>query len=163
MGSNSLLEGLVHGRRVGSSIGEAFDRPDRRPLLPMPSNGQAQDGAALHLLDMTYSLKSLMWRQVGIERDRAGLEDALSRLSAWESYLANLGPFTPEGVETVNMVQVAQAVTLSALFREETRGTHFRTDFPESKESGQSHTLLTADAGGLHIRSQPVTVFERAR
>ena len=160
MGSNSLLEGLVHGRRVGRALGEGFARADRRPLLPPAGTHTKPEGADLHLLDMTYSLKSLMWRQVGVEREKAGLEDAMARLEAWEGYLAHLGPFTPAGVEIANMVQVAQALTLAALFRKETRGTHFRTDHPSAEDSWRCHTVLTADAGGLHIRSRPTSVLE---
>ena len=160
MGSNSLLEGLVHGRRVGRALGGGFVRADRRPLMPHPEDRTKPEGADLHLLDMTYSLKSLMWRQVGVEREKSGLEDAMARLEAWEGYLAHLGPFTSAGVEIVNMVQVAQALTLAALFRKETRGTHFRTDHPLAEDSWRCHTVLTADSGGLHIRSRPVSVLE---
>lgn len=143
MGSNSLLEGLVHGRLVGEHLLDR-SRSLRRFLSPyLPEDHHAQ-AAELHLADMTYSLKSLMWRQVGIERDAAGLEDARQRLDAWAGYLARLGPFTPEGVEVMNMVQVAQGITRCALFREESRGAHFRSDFPTTREAWQVHSCLEA-------------------
>lgn len=155
MGSNSLLEGLVHGRRVGEHL---LDRPSnlRRFLSPYLPEDHHAPAAELHLADMTYSLKSLMWRQVGIERDAAGLTDARERLDAWAGYLARLGPFTPEGVEVMNMVHVAQAITACAIFREESRGAHFRHDFPETLEPWQVHTRLEAKGNCLQLSAQPV-------
>ena len=154
MGSNSLLEGLVHGRMVGEHL---LDRPRslRRFLSPyLPEDHHAQ-AAELHLADMTYSLKSLMWRQVGIERDAVGLEDARQRLDAWAGYLARLGPFTPEGVEVMNMVHVAQGITRCALFREESRGAHFRSDFPTTREEWQMHSCLKADGEQMRLTAKP--------
>lgn len=142
MGSNSLLEGLVHGRMAGTAAAGASRPRLRRPLHPEVGQSLRSGAAELNLRDMTYSLKSLMWREVGIERDAEGLSEALRALDAWSGYLALLGPFTPEGVEVQNMVQVAQAVTASALFREESRGAHYRNDFCETSADWQVHTLL---------------------
>lgn len=153
MGSNSLLEGLVHGRMVGRSAANATANPPR-VRLALPARGKRpREGAELNLADMTYSLKSLMWRQVGIERDGLGLQDALRSLETWEGYLARLGPFSPEGVEIVNMVQVGAAISLSGLFREESRGTHYRRDFPEQRDEWRRHSRLCLDASGLQIES----------
>jgi L-aspartate oxidase len=156
MGSNSLLEGLVQGRMVGRTL--ANQRLGRGAGFVLPERGKRSEASTLlNLTDMTYSLKSLMWRQVGIEREQSGLEDAVRRLETWEGYLARLGPFSREGVEVVNMVQVGAAITYSALFRQESRGTHFRTDFADSAEDWRIHTLLSTDGGGLHMRTRPVS------
>jgi L-aspartate oxidase len=155
MGSNSLLEGLVHGRMVGKVV--ANETAPNHSKLALPDRGRKPLGSAqLNLTDMTYSLKALMWRQVGIERDQLGLEDACRSLQAWEGFLSRLGPFTPEGVEVVNMVQVGAAITASALFREESRGTHYRTDFPQTDNSWQLHSVVNPLEDGLHL--QPRTV-----
>ncbi|MGB0952271.1 MAG: L-aspartate oxidase [Planctomycetota bacterium] len=155
MGSNSLLEGLVHGRLVGEHL---LDRPRnlRRFLSPYLPEDHHAPAAQLHLADMTYSLKSLMWREVGIERDGAGLQDARERLDAWAGYLARLGPFSPQGVEVMNMVHVAQAITACAAFREESRGAHFRNDFPETSDAWQSHSRLEVQEDRLRLRACPV-------
>jgi L-aspartate oxidase len=158
MGSNSLLEGLVQGRRAGLRIAGNLRARVRRWLTPAAA-GSARprpSGAELNLLDMTYSLKSLMTRQVGLERDAAGLSDAIERVDAWAGYLARLGPFSPEGVETVNMVQVAQVLARSALFREESRGAHFRTDHPAADAAWAAHTLARADRDGLRLARRPL-------
>ncbi len=158
MGSNSLLEGLVHGRMVGQVVANEEAPPSRR--LALPDRGRKPLASAqLNLTDMTYSLKSLMWRQVGIERDQAGLEDASRSLHDWEGFLSRLGPFTPEGVEVVNMVQVGAAVTSSALFRQESRGTHYRTDFPETKPGWQQHSVLIPEADGMRLEAKAVEGF----
>ena len=155
MGSNSLLEGLVHGRLVGARILEQ-KHSGRRFLSPHLSEDYGAPAAELNLTDMTYSLKSLTWRQVGIERDAAGLLDAQQRLDTWANYLERLGPFTPEGVEVMNMVQVAQVITRSATFRKESRGAHFRSDFPERNEQWRVHSRLETTPGGLRISPELV-------
>lgn len=160
MGSNSLLEGIVQGRRIGREIAANLPQRTRRWLIPSSAHGAAQhpalSGAELNLLDMTYSLKSLMWRQVGIERDAAGLADAVERLDAWAGYLARLGPFTTAGIEVANMVQVAQNVTRCASFREESRGAHYRTDHPTSHEDWRVHTIAMPESGGVRIARRPL-------
>ncbi len=156
MGSNSLLEGLVHGRMIGERL---LDRPRRVRRFLDPAPGRASQGhghARLHLADMTYSLKSLMWRQVGIERDASGLDDAVHRLDTWAGYLTRLGPFSPEGVEVMNMVQVAQVIARMARFREESRGAHFRRDFPATEAAWQCHSLARLTGEGLRLDRQPV-------
>ncbi|MBC8329299.1 MAG: L-aspartate oxidase [Planctomycetes bacterium] len=156
MGSNSLLEGVVQGRLVGAAAASDCAASVRRFLLPKPGSAPPVHGAELSLTDMTYSLKSVMWRQAGIERDAAGLADALERLERWEDYLARLGPFTRAGVEVVNMVQVAQLIALSALFREESRGAHFRSDHPAAVEAWQLHSRVRWREGGLELGTSPV-------
>jgi L-aspartate oxidase len=155
MGSNSLLEGLVHGRLVGDRI---LDRKPsvRRFLTPNLPEDHRAPAAELNLTDMTYSLKSLLWRQVGIERDAEGLNDAQERLDTWANYLERLGPFTPEGVEVMNMVQVAQAITRSASFRQESRGAHFRSDFPDTDSEWRVHSRLESTDSGLRISAELV-------
>jgi succinate dehydrogenase/fumarate reductase flavoprotein subunit len=77
-----------------------------------------------------------MWQHVSLRRDAEGLATALERLRA----LAAGGPYDPE---TANMLLVAQGVTLAALSRTESRGGHYRTDFPERDLSRDGrHTML---------------------
>jgi len=153
MGSNSLLEGLVHGRICGRNISK-YATAERRWLSPVPTKAQPQADAQLNLNDMTYSLKSLMWSEVGIERSAAGLEDAHVLLQNWESYLSRLAPFTPQGVEVLNMVQVAQAIARCATFRTESRGAHYREDYPQSSEDWKVRTSVIADRHQFLIKSE---------
>jgi L-aspartate oxidase len=120
----------------------------------VPTKAQPQADAQLNLNDMTYSLKSLMWSEVGIERSAAGLEDAHALLQNWESYLSRLAPFTPQGVEVLNMVQVAQAIARCATFRTESRGAHYREDYPQSSEDWKVRTSVIADRHQFLIKSE---------
>ncbi|MCA9002837.1 MAG: FAD-binding protein, partial [Planctomycetes bacterium] len=156
MGSNSLLEGLVHGRHLGRASAASLGRAERRFLLPAQGRPPSADSAELNLLDMTYSLKSLMWRLVGIERDAAGLAEATSSLETWDGYLARLGPFSPEAIEVVNMVQVGRAIASAATYRQESRGTHFRVDHPTTKERWNCHTLMRKQGNDLQLDTRPV-------
>jgi L-aspartate oxidase len=163
MGSNSLLEGLVLGMRSGvlaASEVNGFDvlsmASRRTSELPKPP-----PGVRINLEDLIYSLKSLMWRQMGVERGRAGLEDALAKLSFWSRAVGDLGSSDPRSWELVNMLTVARLATLAALSREESRGVHYRTDHPHSSDAWCVHTILAPVLAGervarVHLRHEPV-------
>jgi aspartate oxidase len=76
-------------------------------------------------------LKALMWREVGIERNGANLTGALGAVRAWEGFALRVGPDRIERLVLLNMLLVARLVNEAALMREESRGTHFRRDFPQ--------------------------------
>jgi L-aspartate oxidase len=126
LASNSLLEAVVFGLRAGRSIcsdkrsGDARDRitgaPRRPPILaPLTTEREVRD---------------LTWEHCGIVRDRAGLEIAIDTLSRteWVPAEPNLAV-----IELRNIHQVAALIAECALRREESRGTHYRTDFPEKR------------------------------
>ena len=134
MGSNSLLEGLVLGERAGQTGAEEAQgkgiqdwrvRPPRR-------RAPAPDGMRVNIQDVTYSLKSLMWRQMGIERDPAQMADAVSKIRLWTRAVSELGPAEPATWELVNLLTVAQLSALAAQARQESRGVHYRSDHPAS-------------------------------
>jgi L-aspartate oxidase len=144
MGSNSLLEGMVLGGDCGTAAAGERVRTGalawaarRRTDLPKPP-----PGVRVNLEDMIYSLKSLMWRQMGVERSRAGMEDALSKITFWSRALGDLGSADPRALELVNMLTLARLSTLSALARAESRGVHFRVDHRELRPEWRVHTLL---------------------
>jgi L-aspartate oxidase len=153
MGSNSLLEGLVLGLRSGelaATEGKGFDMLSMVPLrtrdLP-----RAPAGVRINIEDVIYSLKSLMWRQMGVERTRSGLEDALEKISFWSRAIGDLGSADPRSWELVNMLTVARLATLGALAREESRGVHYRLDFRETRPDWRIHTLLVPIAEGERV------------
>ena len=87
LASNSLLEGAVIGQSAGRAAAEMARNPG--PGLPRTANGPllADDPPRLLHDDLLYSLKSLMWRQVGLRRHADGLQDARSRIGYWHHYL----------------------------------------------------------------------------
>ena len=131
LASNSLLEGLVFGARAAIAMSDGSTRPavlkavDAAPLdleapgpADVPTAGQVQD---------------LMWQHVGLSRDEAGLRRAVGLLHAWQRGLtaARMGrPFERELRRLGSLVAVGTLIAHAALRRQESRGGHFRTDFP---------------------------------
>ena len=148
MGSNSLLEGLVMGARVGELCALDVEH-EPQPIFAPAITGRAKPRAShvqLGIEDMTYSLKSLMWRQMGIERSAAALEDALSRVLFWTRAVRDLARPTRKAFELLNMLTLAQLATRCALARNESRGVHYRSDFPRRDEAWRAHTLIRPSA-----------------
>jgi len=128
LASNSLLEGLVFGRRVAEAI--ARDRhPDVLPRSIVSEVATAPHGE-LDLADIRSSLRSAMWRNVGIERHGERLRDVLGMFSFWGRYGMDEVFDSPEGWEVQNLLTAGFLMTRAALERNETRGTHARADAP---------------------------------
>src|SRR5262245_32071137 len=144
MGSNSLLEGLVLGERAGRSAADEAqgkgiqDWQVRAPRAAVP----APDGMRVNIQDVTYSLKSLLWRQMGIERTQSQIEDALDKIRLWNRAVSELGASEPATWELLNLLTVAHLAALGALLRTESRGVHYRTDHPSSEPSWLAHTRI---------------------
>jgi L-aspartate oxidase len=122
---------------------------------------RAPAGVRVNIEDVIYSLKSLMWRQMGVERSRAGMEDALEKTGFWSRAVGDLGSSDPRSWELVNMLTVARLATFGALAREESRGVHFRLDFPDTRPEWRVHTILSPVLEGeriarVHLEREPV-------
>ena len=143
MGSNSLLEALVLGHRAGlAAAGTAVRPPHLNPSGP-PLEGDEMLGIGVNLEDVTYSLKSLMWRQLGIEREEAPMADAIEKIELWSRAIQDLTPPRARSFEVLNMLTVARLVALGAAARTESRGVHFRHDHPEERAEWRAHSVLT--------------------
>ncbi len=144
LASNSLLEGLVFGRRAGARAGREALRERSETLTPVevaqPEGEPSREApAGLDLQDLQRSLQSLLWRDVGIERRREGLVHARDQIAEWASYVLPLRFANPTGWTLQNMLTTASAIVHGALTREESRGVHFRADFPEPLEAWRRH------------------------
>jgi L-aspartate oxidase len=139
LASNSLLEGLVFGARAASAMQQspmaARLKPDRHeasslaspPRCDQASNSQSD--AAM----TTAAVRELMWRSAGLFRTRQGLDEAVRRLErAYLAEQARMRQTPPDGESWrhFNLVTVAKLIASAALRREESRGAHFREDFP---------------------------------
>ncbi len=136
LASNSLLEGLVFGAYAGEAAArEAAAMPDDFKALPI-SNARAENGAELlDLADIRNSLKSVVWRGAGVRRQRETLIEAAENVDRWAEYVLARQFTDTQGWELQNMLTVARIVIEAALEREETRGVHYRTDFPETDDA----------------------------
>ncbi len=142
LGSNSLLEGLVLGERAGRSAAEeAQGKGIQDWEVRAPRDRTAPpDGMKVNIQDVTYSLKSLMWRQMGIEREAGQIEDAIAKIRLWIRAVSELGTPEPSTWELVNMLTVSHLAALGALARAESRGVHYRTDHPALDPAWRAHT-----------------------
>jgi L-aspartate oxidase len=145
LASNSLLEGLVFGARAGSAA--ARDFAGGRVQTPAEADtgepGAREEDAArasAAALAVRKRVRRLMWERVGILRSRASLLRALAEFE--QIARAPLRP-APR-----NFVTVATLIARSALWREESRGGHFRVDFPaRDDERWRAHSVIQKDAG----------------
>ena len=147
LASNSLLEGLVFGLRAGRNASAAASNEDDRftalPLTAEAAVTQPHD-ASLKLDDLLNSLNSEMWRNVGIERSAEGLEAALQQVEFWDRYVGPREFQTTQGWELQNMLLVARMMIRAALLRQESRGTHYRNDYPATDPNQADHIPITA-------------------
>ncbi|HZV01308.1 MAG TPA: L-aspartate oxidase [Planctomycetota bacterium] len=132
LGSNSLLEGLVFGRRAGAAASAlAASTVGTVARLSIENRYDATNRTEIDIEDATSALRALMWREAAIERDGAGLARALERIRFWSSYVLPSVFAGPRGWELQNLLTVAWLVASRALVREESRGAHMRLDHPE--------------------------------
>ncbi len=153
LASNSLLEGLVFGHRAALDVVRHVDRG--RGGLRFPG-GRADFGFDLDFsfdkafvlrdemtlaVDRQADLRALMWNKVGLIRDGKGLKAAFETLGEWADTQTDPN-------ETANLWTVARMVTAAALIREESRGSHYRTDFPEPDPVWKRRLLWTYRTSG---------------
>ena len=143
LASNSLLEGLVFGTCCGQNAAvKAAALPDTFTALPLRSRFTPETEGTLDVADITNSLRSGMVRHMGIIRDRAGLEQAQRDVGFWCRYVLAREFHDRAGWELQNLLTIARLMIDAALVREESRGVHFRSDFPErDDEHWQKHVV----------------------
>jgi L-aspartate oxidase len=131
LASNSLLEGLVFGALCGrGAAAAATAQPDDLTVLPLAATPRPRTAETLDVADVTNSLRSLMVRKMGIVRDRSPLLEAERDVTFWCRYALNRTFDAQPGWELQNLLTVARLMIWAALHREESRGVHYRSDFP---------------------------------
>jgi len=135
LASNSLLEALVFGARVAADVGgRTF------PAGPAALRGtvwRETGGGRRTRGDARARLRELMWRRVGLVRDAAGLATSLDELAG----LARDVSTRPS--ETGNLLLLGRLVTAAALARRESRGAHYRSDYPEPRDEEARRRVWT--------------------
>ena len=133
LASNSLLEALVFGARVAEDLKGRVGN-----ALTISGSVRNSVGPAANL-PPPRRLRDVMSTYVGIERDADGLRHALSAIGAIE----RAGAFS---ASLLNMTAAAKLATAAALLRNESRGAHFRNDFPQAAPVAQRTLMCLADA-----------------
>lgn len=158
LASNSLLEGLVFGKRVGRDASEealagaavATPRTLEHELAPSPRT-------ELDLTDVRNSLRAVCWRNLGIDRTADRLAETLEIIGFWGRYVMDKVLADRAGWETQNMLTVAWCIAMAAAARNESRGVHFRSDFPDVDDAAFSgHITLERADGSVRRGFEPL-------
>lgn len=139
LASNSLLEGLVFGRIIGAACAR-HGAVSREPLR-IVSDIRPSDRTELDISDVRSSLRSVMWRRVGIERDGQRLDKVAEMIDFWARYTLDKIFDDRTGWEVQNLLVVGALMTRAARWREESRGTHFRLDRPDPSTDFRVHDV----------------------
>ncbi len=159
MASNSLLEGLVFGRMAGATAARRLaESPGPAQVLRAAHQTAPSQRTALDLSDIRNSLRSLMWRNVGIVRTGERLLETVDILNFWAHYTLDKTFDDPAGWELQNMLTAARLVALCALERRESIGVHFRNDAPENGGVTHPlyHTRISRSPSGARPQCVPV-------
>src|SRR5215470_7784560 len=144
LASNSLLEGLVFGARV---VAHTLDGGTRDAAstgagaLYLVETGPDRARMESDVAPTRQALQALMWDHVGLMRDEAGLTAAHATTAAWQRALPE--PRDAADHELANMVLIARLMAQAALARRESRGAHYRSDYPETKAEWQRHIIVS--------------------
>ncbi|BAY92564.1 MULTISPECIES: L-aspartate oxidase [unclassified Tolypothrix] len=167
LASNSLLECIVFGAQMANLDLADVELQSEIPMLPLrefqttESEWHRQQAS---IAALRQKLPRLVWQSAGICRSQSGLEAAITTIESWQQDFANL-PVSqfllslkatePANLqlpdierqlrlwaETRNLLDVADLILKSAVFRTESRGGHYRLDYPEPEFDWQAHTLV---------------------
>jgi L-aspartate oxidase len=143
LASNSLLEGTVFGYRAAQAVKADILNSGSSPQFVIR---HSSFGIKPHLKDVDIQryklvIKSAMWNGVGIIRSKESLEQAAKKLDLLEKQL-DFAPGSIEELELKNMLLVAKLITRAALDRKESRGAHYRTDYPQRDDKNWRRHLV---------------------
>jgi succinate dehydrogenase / fumarate reductase, flavoprotein subunit len=175
LGGNSLLDGLLFGRRAGEAAA-AWAVAHAAAAFP-PAALRDVQGEISGLLErrdgerqapLRRELQQLMLREVGIYRERGGLQAAVTRIGELKERYAHVrvddkgrrfNTDLLQTLETGHLLDIAECIALGALNREESRGSHARRDFPErDDETWLRHSVFTRTDGGPACSFAPVSI-----
>ena len=142
LASNSLLEGLVYGAIAGRNASNAalLNNDNELRVLSIFNAPQSRHGQPIDLADIRNAVRALMWRNVGVQRRGDRLNEAVHAIQQYCSYVLAQNLSNVDGWELQNILTVSLQMASAALARTESRGVHFRTDYPKVDNFGwQKH------------------------
>ena len=173
LGGNGVANSTVFGAIAGDSMAAwaegqgAFAEPDEDAIEAAAALCRAPLGHPPGDLEgIREKLLGVMWDDAGIVRDAEGLERAASALAALEDELDETGvagvdpAYNMTWHDWLNLksqIQIGRAIAAAAAAREDSRGAHFRSDFPETGELARSsYTRVRLEGGALALETRPV-------
>ncbi len=147
LASNSLLEGLVYGARCASAM--THSRPNLHPASPARTFSAAHPGpkpgdGQADLENVLTEVRSILWEKVGVIRNGKELCEAVKRLEAIA--LPEFAPPSRQLYEAQNILEVGRLIARCALERKESRGAHYRVDYPlKLTSSPPRHSYVSRD------------------
>jgi len=175
LGGNSMLETIVFGRRAGISAAKYVKKASLDPVSVNALDAIRQEIAQIlenngkeKIVDIRSDLQSIMTEKCGIFRDKKRLTDALHQIHALKERINDIS-ITDKGMifnteligvlELRNMLDFSEVIVAGALAREESRGAHFRCDFPQrDDDKWLMHTLAYPGESGCVLKYKPVTI-----
>jgi L-aspartate oxidase len=155
LASNSLLDGLVFGGRIADSLGGVSVAGSLVQSWRELQAGSPPDSpGSLSAREVVAGVQETMWDLAGILRDSDGLKLAGTRLRQLGSQYHVACP-RPEAMEAANLLVLGQLTALAASTRTESRGGHFRTDYPERNDRDwRKQMILTLSGGAVDVSYQ---------
>ncbi|MFQ3549872.1 MAG: FAD-binding protein, partial [Armatimonadota bacterium] len=145
LASNSLLEAVVFAHRASVDAAIRIHAPCGTEIIPMKKYGKDENIPYGRIEKLTYELREMMWKWVGIVRSNKRLERALSFILDMKIKTDDLFRTykpVPELLELRNMVLVSELIVRSAMWRKESRGLHYNIDYPSTEDSWKKDTIL---------------------
>ncbi|MFN8614880.1 MAG: L-aspartate oxidase [Vampirovibrionales bacterium] len=144
LASNSLLECVVGARNVALTLATTLKPQNTLSSLPLRLTGSPAElswGFHPAIEPLVQRVREMMWEYVGVIRTEAGLTQALTQINHLQNECRQLGLnfWTPDGIDLWQQLQLARLITQSALLRKESRGAHYRSDFPETSSLPPVH------------------------
>jgi len=177
LGTNSLLDATVFGERAGRSaaeyaksvgFGELNESREKTRALKQIEEIFQREGTE-NYNEIRNSMKEIMMEQCGVFREAGELQDCIDKIRTLQKRFKK-GKITDKGkvfnselyeiIELGNMLKMAEIIATGALYREESRGGHYRTDFPKRDDSKfLHHTLIyKEEEEALAIQTKPVVI-----
>jgi L-aspartate oxidase len=143
LASNSLLEGLVFGARAGKKMRDELKAPVQK-VSELPPAAYSNGPVSVPAEASVSELQDLMWKDAGIVRTGKGLKQAIARLEDIGTRVSR--PHRRREFEARNLQIAGMLVARSALAREESRGAHYRIDFPDHDDvKFRKHSVLQGE------------------
>ncbi|HYG98981.1 MAG TPA: L-aspartate oxidase [Terriglobales bacterium] len=133
LASNSLLEGLVFGARAAKAMSDLDNPKNRLSVSPEDKRSRVSPDPSSKAEESIRCIQQIMWRDVGIVRNAKGLKRAIEQLQEMKPMVDVVG--CRRCCEARNIHETGLLIARSALAREESRGAHYRTDFPTHNDA----------------------------